>query len=334
MPTTAFTRRAMTVLLAAAGLAATGALATTPSAAEIAAYPSKPIRIVVPYTAGGFNDALARAIAAQMQASMKQAVIIDNRAGAGTVTGTQAVARAAPDGYTLLEMPAAFAINAALMPKLPYDSMKDFSFITLVAKAPFLLISNPSFPAKTVPELVKLAKAKPGGLSYSSTGNGGNAHLMGEMLKSMANIDVLHVPYKGAGPSMNDLISGQVQYSFATYAAASASIKAGRLRAIAVTSKERWSRMPELPTIAEAGYPRYEAIGWWGFAAPAGTPAPIIERLQREINKALASKEVQQYLEPEGVEAVGSTPAEFRQHLQAEIAEYRKVIKAAGIQPD
>lgn len=327
-PTT--TRRGALVLaLAAAGLAQ-----STAYAAEPADYPSKTIRIIVPYTAGAFNDALARAIGARLQASMKQTVIIENRAGAGTVIGTDAVAKAQPDGYTLLQVPVAFAINATLMPKLPYDSMKDFEFITMVATSPFVLITNNRFPAKSVPELVALAKEKPGIYAYSSSGNGGNAHLMGEMLKNMAKIDVIHVPYKGAAPSMNDLAAGQVQYTFATYAGASAAIKAGRVRPIAVTSKQRWAKFPDLPTIAEAGYPGYDAVGWWGFAAPAGTPKAIVQKLNREINQAMASPEVRQYLEPEGVEPAGTTPAQFRKLVADEIRTWAKVIQDAGVRAE
>ncbi len=313
-------------------IGATASTVHAQSSAELGDYPKKAIRIVVPFGPGGFNDALARTVAAKLSTSLKQTVIVDNRPGGGTVIGNNYVAKAAPDGYTLLQLPGAHAINAALPNKLPYDSLNSFSFISLVATSPFLLVTNNDFPAKSLPQLVSLAKQKPGAYSYSSSGNGGNAHLMGEMLKSMAGIDILHVPYKGAGPAMNDVIGGQVNFTFATYAGASASIKAGRLRMLAVTSKKRWSKFPDVPTIAEAGYPNYDAEGWWGYAAPAGTPAPIIAKLNEEIRKAIASEEIQRYLESEGVEAVESTPAEFRSYLEREIQTWTKVITEAKIQ--
>lgn len=336
MTTHRFTQRATrrAALTVALGVAASLAHANTSGTGQHTDYPSKTIRIIVPYTAGAFNDALARSIGARLQASMKQTVIIENRSGAGTVIGTNAVAKAQPDGYTLLQVPVAFAINATLMPKLPYDSIKDFEFITLVATSPFVLITNNNFPAKSVPELVAMAKEKPGVYAYSSSGNGGNAHLMGEMLKNMAKIDVIHVPYKGAAPSMNDLAAGQVQFTFATYAGASAGIKSGRVRPIAVTSKERWTKFPHLPTIAEAGYPDYNAVGWWGFAAPAGTPPEIVQKLNREINQAMTSPEVRQYLVPEGVEPMGTTPEQFKKLVVDEIATWAKVIKDAGVRAE
>jgi tripartite-type tricarboxylate transporter receptor subunit TctC len=227
-------------------------------------YPNKPIRIVVPYAPGAINDVLARAVADRLQVALGQPVIVENRAGAGAVIGTQSVAGAAPDGYTLLQMPAAHAINATLVPKLGYDSLRSFSFITLAARSPFLLVASQEFPARSVPELVALAKAKPGTYAFASPGNGSTAHLMGEMLKSMARIEVLHVPYKGTGPALTDLIGGVVHFTFSTYPGASAALKAGRVRVLAVTGKSRWPVLPEVPTIAESGYPSYDATGWWG----------------------------------------------------------------------
>lgn len=319
----------LTALPLLLGLAAPAVQAA--AADPLNGFPNKPIRIVVPFGPGGFNDALARAVAAKLSNTLSQPVIVDNRPGGGTVIGTNFVAKAAPDGYTLLQLPGAHAINAVAVDKLPYDSVNSFSFISMVATSPFLLVSRPAFPANSVSDIVRLAQQKPGTLSYSSSGTGGNAHLMGEMLKSMAKIDVLHVPYKGAGPAMNDVIGGQVDFTFATYAGASGSIKAGRLKALAVTSKKRWAKLPEVPTIAEAGYPDYEAEGWWGYAAPANTPRPIVAKLNAEIRKVLASPDIQAYLTSEGVDTVGSTPEEFRTYLENEIRTWRQLINQAGI---
>lgn len=297
-------------------------------------YPNKPIRIVVPYAPGAINDVLARAVADRLQIALGQPVIVENRAGAGAVIGTQSVASAAPDGYTLLQIPAAHAINATLVPKLGYDSIKGFSFITLAARSPFLLVASQEFPARSVPELVALAKAKPGHYAFASPGNGSTAHLMGEMLKSMAGIEVLHVPYKGTGPALNDLIGGVVQFTFSTYPGASAAIKAGRVRVLAVTGRTRWPLLPEVPTVAEAGYPSYDATGWWAYAAPAGTPPSIVARLNREINKVLATPALKAGLASEGVEVLGSTPEQLRAHIETEIGTWGKLIRQAGVKAD
>jgi tripartite-type tricarboxylate transporter receptor subunit TctC len=294
---------------------------------------ARPLRIVVPYPPGAINDTLARAVAERLQAGMGQPVVVENRAGGGAVIGTQAVAGAAPDGYTLLQVPAAHVNNASLVAQLPYDSLKSFSFVTLAFRAPVLLVVRDGLPARSVAELVQLAKRKPGALTYGSTGNGGAAHLMGEMLKQMAGIDLLHVPYKGAAPAMTDLMSGQIDLTFATYTAAAPALKAGRARALAVTGRRRLAVLPDLPAVAET-VPGYEAAGWWGYAVPAGTPAAIVSRLHREIAKALEAPALRAAMAAEGVEVVGTSPQEFADYVRSEIEVWGRVIRKGNIRAD
>ena len=319
-------------LLASFGAVALPALAQTARAEG--AYPVRPIRIVVPYPPGAINDTLARAVAERLQASMGQPVVVENRAGGGAVIGTQAVASAPADGYTLLQVPAAHVNNATLVAKLPYDSLKSFSFITLAFRAPVLVVVREGLPVRSVAELVRQAKSKPGTYTYGSTGNGGAAHLMGEMLKQMAGIDLLHVPYKGAAPAMTDLMGGQIDLTFATYTASAPALKAGRARAIAVTSRKRLAMLPDLPTVAESGVPAYDAAGWWGYAAPAGTPAPVLSRLHLEIGKALAAPALRAAMEAEGVEVIGSTPQQFADFVRDEIGVWAQVIRTSNIRAD
>lgn len=329
MPMTDLSQRRKTLLRLGALPMGAALLHSTAWAKE--SYPARTIRIVVPYPPGAINDVLARAIGDRLARSMGQAVVVENKAGGNTIIGTQAVANAAADGYTLLQMPAAHAINAALLPRLPYDSLKDFSLITLAARAPFLLVVNKDLPIHSVQELVAAAKQKPDSYSFASSGNGGNAHLMGELLNSLAGTRMLHVPYKGTTPAINDVMGGQVHCTFSTYSGASAAIRSGKVRVLAVTSAKRAQAFPDIPTIAESGYPKYDAVGWWGFAAPAGTPAPIIDRLQREIASACQAPELREKLASDAVELLASTPAEFRAHLEREIALWRALIQKAQI---
>ena len=310
------------------------ARAQAPSAADVANYPNRPIRIIVPYTPGAINDILARQMGRKLGDALRQPVIVENKPGGGATVGTDYVAKAAPDGYTVLQVPGANAINATLMPRLPYDPIKSFSFVSLAATAPFVLVANPKLPAKNVAELVALARASPGKYSYGSTGNGGNAHLMGEMLKGMAKIDLLHLPYKGASQAMSDVIGGQVDLLFATYSAVIGHMKTGRLRALAVTSPKRWAVLPEVLTVAESGIGPYEAQGWWGYALPAGTPRPIVDKLNAEINRALKSEDLRTHFEPEGLELIGSTPEQFTAFVGKEITVWARVIEAGKIKPD
>ena len=310
------------------------ALAPATALAQAPAWPAKPLRIVVPYAPGAINDVLARHMADRLQVLLGQPVIVENRAGGGAVIGTQAVASAPADGYTLLQVPAAHVNNATLVPKLPYDPINSFSFITLAARAPLLLVAGDRFAANSVADLVALAKKSPGTHSYASSGNGGAAHLMGEMLKQMAGIDLLHVPYKGAAPAMTDVMGGRVDVTFATYTVAAPAIKAGRARILAVTGGKRWQLMPDVPTIAESGVPGYDAAAWWGYAAPAGTPPAIIERLNREINNALAAPALRAALAAEGIEPVGTTPAQFSAFIRSEIPLWAGIIRKGNIRSD
>lgn len=308
-----------------------GALAPLASRAQAPEWPTKPLRIVVPYAPGAINDVLARHLAERLQVLLGQPVIVENRAGGGAVIGTQAVASAPADGYTLLQVPAAHANNATLVPRLPYDPVHSFSFITLAARAPLLLVAGDHVAVRNVAELLTLARKKPGAHTYASSGNGGAAHLMGEMLKQMAGIDLLHVPYKGAAPAMTDVAGGRVDLTFATYTVAAPSLKAGRARILAVTGAKRWQIMPEVPTMAESGVPGYAASAWWGYAAPAGTPPIIIERLNREINNARAAPALRAALAAEGIEPVGTTPAEFSAFIRSEIPLWAGIIRKANI---
>ncbi|MET4579820.1 Bug family tripartite tricarboxylate transporter substrate binding protein [Ottowia thiooxydans] len=311
-----------------------GGLAAVSAGVYANDFPNRVIKIVVPYPPGAINDVLARAIADQMTKSLKQSVIVENRAGGNTLIGTQAVATAKPDGYTLLQMPPAHAINASLVGNLPYDSIKSFTPITLAASAPLLLLARKDAAAKNVKDLVRLAKEKPGQYTFGSSGTGGTAHLMGEMLESVADIKMLHVPYKGTAPVITDLIGGQLDYTFSSYSGAASALKSDRVRVLAITSAERSPAFKDYPTIAEAGYPSYAIEAWWAFAAPANTPAPIVERLNKAIVEAVNAPELAPKLALEGIRARGTTPKEFEVFLAREIETWRKIIKDRGIKLD
>ncbi|OZI64733.1 tripartite tricarboxylate transporter substrate binding protein [Bordetella genomosp. 4] len=294
-------------------------------------YPSRALRIVVPYPPGAINDVLARAIGERLTASMGKAVIVENKPGGNTLIGTQFVAKSDPDGYTLLQVPAAHAINAALQRRLPYDPIKDFSFITLAARAPFLLVVSKASPINSVQDLVAAAKKAPDAISFASSGTGGNAHLMGELLNNVADIQMLHVPYKGTAAAINDIIGGQVQCTFSTYSGAAAAIQADRLKVLAVTSAKRAPVFPDIPTIAESGYPSYDVVGWWGFAVAAGTATAIVDRLHNEIIQACNTPALKERLAADAVEIVGSTPEEFVAYLNKDIALWRDLGQRARI---
>jgi tripartite-type tricarboxylate transporter receptor subunit TctC len=298
-------------------------------------YPRKPVRLIVPFAAGGGNDTVARAFAQQLSAGFAQQVYVDNRAGAGGVIGAELAAKAPADGYTLfLGGVGSHAVNPNLHARLPYDPIKDFAPITLIASAPSVLVVHPSVPANSIREFVTLAKARPGKLNYASNGNGSSAHLAAVMYESMAGVDMVHVPYKGLAPALADLLSGEVQLMFSSMVAIVPHIKAGKLRAIAVTGKKRSPLLPEVPTIAESGLPGYEAGSWYGILAPAGTPRDIVMKLNAEIVKALKQPEVRERLASEGAEAIGGTPEEFAAHIKAELTRLGKVIGDARIRMD
>jgi tripartite-type tricarboxylate transporter receptor subunit TctC len=298
------------------------------------AYPAKAVRIVVPYAAGGGTDVQARLIGAKLSEMWGQTVIIDNRPGGGTVIGTELVARSAADGYTLLIGTPTHVVNVWLYPKLPFDPLRDFEPITLMTASPNIFVVHPSLPAATVKEFIALAKAKPRQVSYGSSGNGGTGHLAMEMMKQMAHIQAVHVPYKGGGPAINAVLSGEVSALINNMIPTVNQVKAGRLRALGVTSRTRSSAVPDVPTIAESGLPGFEAVAWFGLFAPANTPAAVVEKVHAAFAKALRLPEVRQMLESQGAEAIASSPRDFAQTLRADLERWRNVVKAAQITAD
>ena len=307
------------------------ALTVTAGLATAQTYPAKPIRIVVPFPPGGGTDVVARTVAQKMHETLGQTVVVDNRAGANGIIGTDLVAKAPADGYTVLVTIASHTINPTLYSKLPYDTLADLAPVSLLAEYPFVITVHPSVPAKTIKELIASAKSRPGQLSYASSGNGSGPHLGMELFKSMAGIDMVHVPYKGAGQAMTDLISGQVQVFLNNFLAGMSMIKAGKLRALAVTSQKRAPVAPELPTVAEAGVPGYVVTGWYGMFVPAATPAPVVATLHAGAVKALRSQDVSARLSGEAAEIVGSSPREFADFLKAEITKWAGVIRKAKV---
>ena len=318
---------------AVAGAAAL-ALASAP-AALAAEYPNQPIRIIVPWPAGGLVDILARTLGDRLQVAFGQPVLVDNRPGAGGMIGAEAVAKAAPDGYTLALTTSALNMNAALRPQSTSGATEMFSPVAVAAYAPSILVVHPSVPANDVKELVALAKAKPGALNYASAGNGSPAHLQGEMFKAMTGTSLVHVPYKGAPQAINDQIAGRVQIQFANAAVALPQIKAGTLRPLAVTSAKRWETLPELPTMQEAGVPGFEASQWLGVLAPPGTPPAIVAKLNVEIGKAIAERQLAATLARNGMEAAApGSPKAFIAYLASDQAKWSRIVKEAGIKPD
>jgi tripartite-type tricarboxylate transporter receptor subunit TctC len=296
-------------------------------------FPSKPVRIVVPLAPGGSTDVLARLVASKLSELWGQQVIIDNRGGAGTKIGTEIVARSPADGYTLLMVTSAFAVNFSLYNKVPYK-FSDFAPLSNVGQTPNVLAVHPTVPAKNVKELIALLRARPGQMTYSSGGVGGSTHLAGELFKLLAKVDMVHVPYKGGGPAVADLVSGQVMMTFGNLTTVLPFASAGRLRALAVTSAKRSPAIPELPTMAEAGVPDFEAATWNGLVAPGPTPKDIVAKLNGDIVKVLNMPDTRTKLAANGLEPIGDTPAAFSAHISNEIARWSKVVKAAGIKPE
>jgi tripartite-type tricarboxylate transporter receptor subunit TctC len=294
-------------------------------------FPGKPVRFVVGFTPGGPSDILARALGQKLGERWNQQVVIENRPGAGGNVAAEAVARSAPDGYTwLLGNNSILATNQTLYGRLGYDPVKDFAPVSLVAVQPNILVVNPAVPANSVAELISLARKHPGKLNYASSGSGAAAHLAGELFKTMAGVDLVHVPYKGAQPALTDVIAGQVQIMFATSASVIPFIKAGKLRALAVTTARRSPSVPELPTVSEAGVPGFEAITWHGVVVPAATPAPRIERLNRDIVGVLALPDLRERLAALGAEVMAGSPAEFADYIASEIPKWAKVVRDSG----
>ncbi len=306
-----------------------------PTAAAAQSYPTRPIRLLVPTTPGGSVDGLARAIGTKLSDKFGQQVVIDNRAGAGGVIAGELTAKAPPDGYTImLGTVAALASNVSLKKSLPYDPLRDFAPITLAATQNLILIVTPALPAKSVKELIALAKTKPGQITFASAGSGAGGHLSGELFKLLAGIDLLHIPYKGMAPAMVDVISGQVSLSFPSIATALPQIKSGKVRALAVTGAKRSQAASDVITMQEAGVPGYESATWYGAVAPIATPRTLIARLNGEIVTILKQPELRDRLAADGSEPLGSTSDEFGRHLKAEIEKWAKVVKAAGIGVD
>ena len=303
-------------------------------AATAQAYPTKPLRLIVPQSAGGSTDQVARPLAQQMGAALGQSVIVDNRPGAGSVIGTDVVAKAAPDGYTLLAVAASFSMSPSLYKNLPFDPVRDFAPISLLSSLPNILVVHPSLPVKSVKELIAFAKARPGQLNFGSSGMATGTHMSMELLKHMTGITMVHVPYKGGAPSVTALISGEVQVTFATISTALPHVKSGRLRALAVSTARRSPAAPEVPTIAESGVPGYDYASWIGLLAPAKTPTTIVARLNAEAVKALQTSEIKAILAVEGSEPVGNSPGQFAAALKTEVARWAQVVKAAGIKAD
>lgn len=302
--------------------------------AQPAAYPSRPLRLITPSSPGSGVDIVARVFGQKLSEQVGQPVIVENRAGAGANLGAEIAARAPPDGYNLFIATPAHAINSSLYSRLNYDLMRDFAPVSLLTTGEYIVVVHPSVPAKNISELIALARAKPGALSYGSGGNGNATHLAGELFCSMSRTTMLHVPYKGSGPALTDLMSGQVQVMFANLTAALGSLKAGRLRGLATTGEKRSPTLPNVPTAGESGLPGYVVTSYYGLLVPTGTPSDVVARLNAEAMKAMSAPEMRERLAAEGAEPAGSTPAQFGAFLRAEIGKWAKVVKAAKIHAD
>ena len=298
------------------------------------AYPAKPIRIISIFAPSGGNDVICRLVAQQLTERLKQQVIVENRVGANGIVGSEAAARSAPDGYTFTLIPSGHTVNASMYKKLPFDSIRDFTPITLVGSGPLVLAVHPSLPAKNVKELIALAKARPGQLTYVSSGVGASGHLAGALFDSMTGTQMVHVPYKGMSLAVSDLMGGQVSMTFGTSLSVIPHVRTGRLRALATTGAQRSPALPDLPTIAESGLPGYEASLWYGFVGPARMPPEIVQRLNTEIAAILAQPDTREKLASQGVDARSTTPDEFARILTADVARWAKVVQKLGLQAE
>ncbi|MFM9887870.1 MAG: Bug family tripartite tricarboxylate transporter substrate binding protein [Burkholderiales bacterium] len=309
--------------------------AQVPASGSAPSFPNKPIRLIVPFPPGGAVDILGRAMAQKLTENLAQNVFVDNRVGGAGAVGSEAAAKSAPDGYTLLMgSTTTISINPSLFPKLPYEPSRDFVPVTLVAFVPHLLVVNAGIPAANLREFIAHAKARPGQLNYASAGNGTPHHIAAEMFKQMAGVDLVHIPYKGTGPAVPDLIAGQVSFMSVEILAAMPHVKAGKLRALGIATSSRNPSAPEIPTVSEAGLPGFEVTSWYGILAPAGTPKPITERLAAEMTKAIATPDLSERLSSLGATPVGNTPDEFGAHLRRESEKWAKAVKASGARVD
>ena len=299
--------------------------------AQAQSYPSKTVRLIVPFAAGGSTDIIGRVLAQKLTEAWGQQVIVDNRTGGSTVIGTDIVAKSAPDGHTLLVTPAPFTIVPSLLKKLPYDPAKDFEPITLINTTPLVVVVNPGVPAKSIKELIALAKAKPGLMNFGSSGSGGSNHLAGELFNAMADVKIVHVPYKGNAPALSDLLGGHVDVVFNGLTSALPFIKSGKLRALGMTSLKRSAALPEMPTLDEQGLKGFQAVAWNGLTGPARTPKEAVAKAAAEVARIMKSPELAEHLKREGSDPVGSTTAEYAAFLTDEIAKWKKVIARAGI---
>ncbi len=314
---------------------AAGLLAAASATTHGQPYPAKPIRMIVSYPAGGANDIVARAVGQKLTEMLGQAIVVENRSGAGGTIGADAAAKSTPDGYTLLMAAGAHTLAPSLYSKLPYDIVRDFAPVSICAKSAYLLVLHPSVPAKSVKELIALARAKPGTLTYASSGVGAPPHLAAEMFSAMAGVKMVHVPYKGDTPAIQDMLGGHVDLGFIAVSATSVLVKSGKLKALAVSSAQRTAVMPDLPTVAEAtGFRDYEITTWWGMLAPAGTPADAINRLTAAMAKIAQMPDIKERFGGLGLEAAANTPEQFAAFIQSEIAKFGKLAKAAGVKPE
>ena len=325
----------LALLLAALALAASGPQVLAQSAAEDAAYPSRPVRLIIPWPPGGSNDVLGRLLAQRLSETTGQPVVVDNRASAGGILGQELGAKAAPDGYTLtLATSGTMSITPFVYDKLGYDPLTSYELVTLYALVPYMMVVTPTVEARDVREFIALAKSKPGGLNLASTGTGSINHLAGELFNLMAGTQTLHVPYKGGGPALNDLLAGRVHVYFASVASLISHVRAGKLRALGVASLNRSSQLPDVPTLDEQGLKGYDVVSWVGIVAPAGTSPTVVNRLHGDISKIMASADMRERLASSGAEPAAMGPSEFRSYLKADLARWGPVIRKVGIKPE
>lgn len=316
--------------LASVLVATTLACGTAPALAADASFPTRPVRLVVGYAAGGATDVLARLVAQKMGEALGQPMVVENRAGANSNVGAEVVAKAAPDGYSLYVYTIANTINATLYDKLSYDPAKDFELVGMIARIPNVLVVNPALPVKTVADYVKLARTSPNGVTFASSGSGSSIHLSGEIFRARSGANMLHVPYKGSAPAVTDLLGGQVQSMFDNTPSALPHVKAGKLRAVAVTSAQRMPLLPDVPTVAESGYPGFDVQSWFAIAAPAGTPRPVVDRLNAALNKALANADVRERMRDLAATPEPGTPEQCRNFAMSEIKRWHDVVQQSG----